>query len=105
MIRFTDIAVGGGFLFRDSRCTKVNPYRVRGEMRNAIDENGAAIWVNYDAQVERCDLNTADYRLAPGGEGPLAATWRDKPHRLIYDLCAEIERLRLELDILDENRQ
>jgi len=38
-------------------------------------------------------MNTNDYRIAPGGEGPHAATWKDKPHRLIYDLCREIERL------------
>lgn len=28
-----------------------------------------------------------DYRRAPGGDGPLAAQWQDKPHRLVYDLC------------------
>lgn len=27
-----------------------------------------------------------DYRNAPSGIGPLAAEWRDKPHRLVYDL-------------------
>lgn len=35
-----------------------------------------------------------DYRLAPSGEGPLKNEWRDKPHRLIYDLVGEVERLR-----------
>jgi hypothetical protein len=34
-----------------------------------------------------------DYRNAPNGEGPLAAQWRDKPHRLIYDLCNALEQL------------
>ena len=38
-------------------------------------------------------IRTRDYRLAPSGEGPHADTWKDKPHRLVYDLCAEIERL------------
>ena len=38
-----------------------------------------------------------DYRVAPGGEGPLAAEWKDKPHRLIYDLCSEVDRLEAEL--------
>ncbi len=38
-----------------------------------------------------------DYRLAPSGEGPLADTWKDKPHRLIYDLVNEVKRLKLEL--------
>ena len=27
-----------------------------------------------------------EYHIAPGGNGPHAATWADKPHRLIYDL-------------------
>lgn len=39
-------------------------------------------------------LNTNDYRIAPGGEGPQAYQWKDKPHRLVYDLCREVERLR-----------
>lgn len=39
-------------------------------------------------------MNTQDYRIAPGGEGPQAATWKDKPHRLVYDLCGEVERLQ-----------
>lgn len=36
---------------------------------------------------------TNDYRNAPGGDDPLGATWKDKPHRLVYDLCSELERL------------
>lgn len=39
-------------------------------------------------------LSVEDYRNAPGGIGPQAAQWADKPHRLIYDLCREINRLR-----------
>jgi hypothetical protein len=39
-------------------------------------------------------MNTDDYRNAPDGLGPLATEWKDKPHRLIYDLVAEVERLR-----------
>ena len=30
------------------------------------------------------------YWRAPSGQGPLAAEWADKPHRLIYDLIAAI---------------
>jgi hypothetical protein len=30
------------------------------------------------------------YWLAPSGEGPLAAEWSDKPHRLLYDLIAAL---------------
>jgi hypothetical protein len=39
-------------------------------------------------------LVTDDYWKAPSGEGPQAATWKDKPHRLVYDLVGEVERLR-----------
>ena len=40
-------------------------------------------------------LVTDDYWKAPAGEGPQAATWKDKPHRLVYDLVGEVERLRI----------
>jgi hypothetical protein len=36
---------------------------------------------------------TYHLRLAPGGEGDYASEWKNKPHRLIYDACREIERL------------
>lgn len=45
-------------------------------------------------------LKTKDYREAVGGGGDkddffsLAYQWVDKPHRLVYDLCDEIDRLR-----------
>ncbi len=39
-------------------------------------------------------LDTLDYRQAPSGKGTQAAEWTNKPHRLVYDLCGEIERLQ-----------
>lgn len=39
-------------------------------------------------------LTTEDYRNAVNGTGPEAGQWADKPHRLVYDLCDEVERLR-----------
>lgn len=36
-------------------------------------------------------MNTDDYRNAPDGIGPQAAEWKDKPHRLVYDLCSRVE--------------
>lgn len=36
---------------------------------------------------------TYEARLAVCGEGPKASEWDDKPHRLVYDLCREIEAL------------
>jgi hypothetical protein len=45
------------------------------------------------APAGRLTYTTEDYRNAPSGIGPLAATWKDKPHRLVYDLAGEVERL------------
>lgn len=36
---------------------------------------------------------TYHLRLAPSGRGDYQYQWKDKPHRLIYDACREIERL------------
>ena len=46
------------------------------------------------------NINTKDYMLAPSGKGPWAYTWSDKPHRLVYDLCGEVDRLRTQQDKL-----
>lgn len=37
------------------------------------------------------------YWLAPSGEGPLAETWGDKPHRLLYELIAYAMYLELRM--------
>jgi uncharacterized OB-fold protein len=39
-------------------------------------------------------INTEDYKNAPSDIGPQTLNGNDKPHRLVYDLCNEIERLR-----------
>lgn len=44
---------------------------------------------------------TTDYSNAPSGVGPLADVWRDKPHHLVYDLCAWVTNLMGEIDRLD----
>lgn len=41
---------------------------------------------------------TNEYRAAPGGNGPHAADWMDKPHRLVYDLCDEVDRLTVAVE-------
>ena len=43
---------------------------------------------------------TFEARLAIGGEGPRAYDWSDKPHRLVFDLCREIEKNAAERDRL-----
>lgn len=46
-----------------------------------------------DAGLKHAPTNlTYDCRMAIGGDGPRAYEWIDKPHRLVYDLCIEIER-------------
>jgi hypothetical protein len=51
--------------------------------------------LRFNREADRPEaLNTDDYRIAPGNRGPQARTWKDKPHRLIYDLCEEVERVR-----------
>lgn len=45
-------------------------------------------------------MNINDYRNAPQGVGPMAGEWKDKPHRLVYDLCAEVALMRVEVDKL-----
>ena len=51
---------------------------------------------------------TFEARLVIGGEGPRAYDWSDKPHRIVYDLCREIEKNAAERDrlrgaLLDHN--
>jgi hypothetical protein len=43
-------------------------------------------------------MNTTDYRAAPSGNGPHYAEWTNKPHRLVYDLCDEVDRLTATVD-------
>ena len=45
---------------------------------------------------------TFEARLAISGEGPRAYDWSDKPHRIVYDLCREIEKNAAERDRLRE---
>ena len=40
-------------------------------------------------------------RLAVAGEGEWAYTWTDKPHRVVYDVCREVERLTAALAKLE----
>ena len=42
-------------------------------------------------------LDPQNYRDAVNKTGPLAYDWDDKPHRLVYDLCKEMDRLQAAL--------
>jgi hypothetical protein len=51
--------------------------------------------LRFNREADRPEaLDTDDYRTAPGDRGPKAFTWKDKPHRLVYSLCEEVERVR-----------
>ena len=54
----------------------------------------------------RDGTTTDDYRNACSGEGEfgsLGYEWADKPHRLVYDLCGEVDLLQAALrDLLPE---
>jgi hypothetical protein len=43
------------------------------------------------------DLDLEEYRYAPSGTGKYASDWKDKPHRLVYDLVEMVQQLRNEL--------
>ena len=52
----------------------------------------------------RKDATTDDYRNATSGEGKfgsLGYDWSDKPHRLLYDLCDEVDELRREIEFAE----
>lgn len=53
-------------------------------------------------------INLDDYWLAPSEEGPQGNVWKNKPHRVVYDLLGEILRVRFQRDrlkqILDTER-
>lgn len=42
------------------------------------------------------------YHLAPSGEGPYAPAWKDKPHRIVYDLTHIAAEARAENAALRE---
>ena len=46
------------------------------------------------------DCEIPHLRRAPSGGGDLVDEWNNKPHRLIYDACREIERLNALIELL-----
>ncbi len=46
--------------------------------------------------VSEDDSTTADYRASMAEGGRMWDAWKNKPHRLVYDLCSEIERREVE---------
>lgn len=64
-----------------------------------IAKAAAATVAHMRAPIRRMreGATTEDYRRAISGEGDfgsLGYEWADKPHRLVYDLCGEVDVLR-----------
>ena len=56
-------------------------------------DNNALLQLQVDCGIPHTPTAlTYELRLAVSGEGPRAYDWSDKPHRLLYDACREIER-------------
>ena len=53
----------------------------------------------------RGPLDLEAYKTAPSGWGAKAYEWKDKPHRLVYDLCNEIAALRAQLAALEKESE
>lgn len=44
---------------------------------------------------------TYELRRAVGGKGDRAYDWSDKPHRLLYDACGEVEKLSAAVRVME----
>jgi hypothetical protein len=54
--------------------------------------------LKFDAGLNHMPTDlTYECRMAVSGEGPRSGDWFDKPHRIVYDLCQEIEKLKAQL--------
>lgn len=76
------------------------PKPTQESLQDMLDDWDADETVEYQSRVY-----TSEYREAPSGRGPHAAEWLDKPHRLVYDLCTEVDRLRMEIQALREKHE
>lgn len=56
------------------------------------------------ASILVIDKDLQDYRAAVCGEGPQAYNWKDKPHRLVFDLVELCEIARAKIKELEEER-
>jgi hypothetical protein len=66
-------------------------------------DNNALLQLQVDAGIPHTPTPlTYELRLAVSGEGPRAYDWSDKPHRLLYDACREIERNAGQVTVLED---
>jgi hypothetical protein len=73
-------------------------------MSDKLANDLAKIVENRHSPRMREGATTDDYRTALNGEGnffSLGYEWADKPHRLVYDLCGEIDILNAKIAELE----
>lgn len=44
-----------------------------------------------DIEARPLEVSLKDYQLAPSGEGKVSEAWKNKPHRIVYDLIAAVK--------------
>ena len=59
-------------------------YRIKNNVKVEGD------MLDCDIEPRPLSYSLRDYHNAPSGEGPQAYQWKDKPHRLLYDLIAAV---------------
>ncbi len=65
----------------------------------------ALYWADGQPVQSRMSGRPDDYRSAVAGNGPHAAEWQDKPHRLVYDLAGEVLRLEAQLSAVRQEHR
>lgn len=61
---------------------------LRGDAHPTESDTGVSDELRNTVHARALAHSLNDYWKAPSGEGPLAEAWKDKPHRLVYDLVA-----------------
>jgi hypothetical protein len=62
--------------------------------------------LQFDAHTPHLPTDlTYECRMAISGEGERAYEWRDKPHRLVYDLSRQVEADAVRIEELLEERE
>lgn len=68
-------------------------YQLEREMSNRKREEEEFLRQEQDRPLMTME-ELEGYIQGPSGIGPHADTWKDKPHRLVYDLVNEIKRMK-----------
>jgi len=70
---------------------------------NGLDDARETLWVRSSSGMES-GYTTEDYMLSVAPGGPMYGAWKNKPHRLVYDLCGEVDRLNARIRELEAGK-